>query len=85
MDRFENQGSGLNGPFTAGTPVTPADDTDLIQVARALWIGGSGSVSVVPLDGPSVVFPAIGPGWLPMRVRRVNATGTTATGIVAAW
>ena len=32
----------------------------------------------------TVTFPAVS-GWLPLRVSRIWATGTTASGIVAVW
>ena len=64
--------------------VTPADATDLAEVARALYVGGTGNLSVVRLDGTTVAFVGVPAGTiLPIRIRGVNQTGTTATDIVA--
>jgi hypothetical protein len=50
-----------------------------------LYIGGDGNVSVDTFGGTeSLVFNGAKAGSIiPMAVRRVNATGTTATNIVA--
>lgn len=61
--------------------VTPDDNTDLTPHPRALWIGGVGAVSVEMVDGTEGVF-SQAQGLLPIRVKKVKATGTTATGIV---
>jgi hypothetical protein len=48
-------------------------------VTRALYVGGGGDLRVVMADGATVTFAALAPGWHPVRVRRVLATGTSAT------
>ena len=64
--------------------VTPSDTVDLPQPTDALWVGGAGNVAAVLQNNQPVVFTAVPAGaWLPIAVRRVNATGTTATGLVA--
>lgn len=70
--------------------VTPNDTTDLSVYAQALWIGvgaatNSGNVKVDLIDGGTgVVIPAVPTGTLiTIGVKRVYATGTTATNIVA--
>jgi hypothetical protein len=51
-----------------------------------LYIGGTGTVSVVTIGGDSVSFVDVLAGTvLPVQVLRVNATGTNATSIVALW
>ena len=62
--------------------VTPNDGVDLIYVSRALYLGTAGNVNVTLMDGTTIVL-ALGTGWHPLRVTRVLATSTTATGIVA--
>lgn len=57
------------------------------QSARALWVGGTGTVKVT-LDGQrdtdAVTFAAVPAGTLlPFQIKKVWATGTTATLIVA--
>lgn len=90
-DRFVSQ---YADPATAGLPdwpairasaVNPNDSADLPFVSRALWVGGAGSISVdMAESGSAVVIAGIPAGTLiPIRVRRVRTTGTTATAIVA--
>lgn len=64
--------------------VTPHDVNQLAVVGRALYIGGAGAVAVVTEGGQSVTFAAVPVGTLlPIRVKQVKATGTTATNIVS--
>ena len=65
--------------------VTPNDGADLgLGECRALYAGGSGDVSIVDLTGETVVFVGVLAGSiLPVQTARVNATGTTASDIVA--
>ena len=80
-------------PWQSGLQVTPADGTNLVAPGadsliptRGLLIGGAGTVKVDMADGTTVTFtiPATACGFaLPLAVRRVYATGTTATLIVA--
>lgn len=72
------------GPATDAEPVTPSDTTTLGQLARGLYVGATGNVSVLLRDGSSVTFVGVQGGTtLPIRCRRVNATGTTASSILA--
>jgi hypothetical protein len=64
--------------------VTPSDSTDLTDLALALWVGGAGNISLDTPDGSTVTISGIPAGTiLPLRVKRVRATSTTATLIVA--
>jgi hypothetical protein len=60
--------------------VTPADSVDLERVTRALHVGESGTLKVVMASGETVTLTGA-QGILPIRVRQVFSTGTTATGI----
>ncbi len=54
------------------------------EECRALFVGNGGDVTVPNLAGDAITFENVPDGSvLPVRCRRVNATGTTATGIVA--
>ena len=72
---------------TAGAlrAITPNDAADLpLPGCRAIRVGGAGNVSVVDLTGVTTVLLAAFAGeTLQAQVTRVNATGTTATGLVA--
>jgi len=74
----------LSSPASRGVAITPSDITDLPAGVRALWVGGAGDISVILADDTDpVTLSAIPPGTLlPLMVRRVRATNTTATNIV---
>lgn len=86
-DLFASFVEGLTSPGESAVAVTPHDSTDLPFCSRGLWIGGAGNISVQMLTtGTAIVFTGIPAGtWMPLRVHRVNATGTTATSIVAVY
>jgi hypothetical protein len=64
--------------------VTPSDSVDLDVICRAIYVGGAGNVVAVRHDGTTVTFTGVQAGTvLPIAVRRINSTSTTATGIVA--
>lgn len=66
--------------------VTPNDGTDLPGgVCDAVWVGGSGSIAIIAEDDTVAVTTAgVATGTrLDIRAKRILATGTTATLIVA--
>ena len=64
--------------------ITPVDATDLpLQGCRAIYVGGAGNISVVDLDGVTTVFTNVAVGVFPVQAKGVNATLTTATGLIA--
>lgn len=65
--------------------VTPHDSTDITDgPCDALWVGVGGDVVVVPQGGSAVTFKNVPSGFLLLtKTKRVNATNTTATDIVA--
>lgn len=73
------------GPAIGAASVTPNDGADLAKIpTRGLWIGGAGNVKVDMADGTTVTFVGATAGSiLPVQVKRVYATGTTATSITA--
>jgi hypothetical protein len=68
---------------------TPSDDTDLVNPTRALYVGGTGDVTVIFVggkDADTVTLTDLAAGiWHPMQVRRILQTGTTATDIVVGY
>ena len=64
--------------------VTPHDTNDVGFIFDALYVGTAGNVVVVREDGTAVTIPNWPAGLTQrLRGRRVNFTGTTASGIVA--
>lgn len=62
--------------------VTPSDGTDFAVVARCLLITTGGTLKFHKPDGTAVTT-TVPTGYFMQRVKRVWATGTTATGITA--
>ncbi len=74
----------LGDPAEDALPVTPNDGADLSDgVCQALVIGTAGNLSVITREGVQRDLLGVPAGVLPLQVRRVRATGTTATGITA--
>ena len=70
-------------PATSYAALTPSDTTDEGTQFRGLYIGVSGDVVVVGPNDSAVTFANVPVGVLPVVGKRVNATGTTASSIVA--
>ncbi|MEM9049219.1 MAG: hypothetical protein AAGC92_10905 [Pseudomonadota bacterium] len=84
-DDFANQVSSLTSPFNFCDPVIPDDAVDLPYVTRSLFIGVAGDIRVSTVGGTIVTFRNHPAGYMPGRIARVHATGTTAADIVAVW
>lgn len=78
---------GGDAPALTAASVSPSNTVDLAPWARALWIGGAGDLRVIMAGDNTntpIVFPGLSAGvWMPIQVKRVMATGTTATNIIA--
>lgn len=73
-------------PLNDGVAVTPADDSDLVALTRAIMVATAGNVSIMTASGTTLTLPGLQPGMIyPIRASRIRATGTTATGIVGLW
>lgn len=69
-------------PAHNAVAVTPSDST--IQKYRSVWVGTSGNLAVVPLNGDAAVtFVSCSNAQLvPIAVQKVMSTNTTASNIV---
>lgn len=65
--------------------VTPSDTVDLTHVTKGLWFEGAGTVKVTWADGSETTRTVNAGVDYPWSVKRVWATGTTATGIQASY
>jgi hypothetical protein len=74
-------------PSDTFVAVTPSDATAIsaaLGETKGLYVGGAGNVVCIDCTNTAVTFTAVPAGTvLPVRTRRVNATNTTATAIVA--
>lgn len=64
--------------------ITPSDSANIEQGSTdAIYVGGAGVVVAVFDDGKTANFTATAGATLPIRVKRINSTTTTATLMVA--
>jgi hypothetical protein len=83
VDNFDNMTIGLVSPHGNAFAVTPDNDNDLDFVTRGIYVGASGTLKVDTDNGDTVTFTGIAAGVIhTLRVKKVYATGTSATGIV---
>lgn len=69
-------------PATRWKVITPSDSVN--SPCRGVYVGGAGNVALVGDDNVAVTFTAVPVGtFLPCAARRVNATNTTATLLIA--
>jgi hypothetical protein len=75
--------------ISSAVAITPNDGTEINRITRGIYIGGAGNLAVVFCDDPDaapVTLTGLAAGvWHPMQVRRVMATNTTATLILAGY
>lgn len=70
------------GAMNSGFAITKSDTDELASVTRAIFVGGAGAMAVVMAGGSELTITGIIAGsWLPIRVKQVKSTGTTATNI----
>lgn len=63
--------------------ITPSDTVNLPRETRRVYVGGAGAVVAI-IGGAAVTFAAVPAGsLLPIAASRINATGTTASNLVA--
>lgn len=82
-DPFHNRSSGLESPATRLAGVTPDDTADLDFATRAIAVGSEGFVHLITVAGDTGRVYLVPGAPFPIRVRRVLASGTTASDIVA--
>ncbi len=64
--------------------IVKSDTVNLAQTARAIYVGGTGDISVEMVGiGSAIVFKAVPVGILYISFTRVNSTNTGATDMVA--
>lgn len=72
------------GKITGGAAVTTSDADNLpVFASGGLWIGTTGHVKVDTIDGSTITLNSVPVGLLDVYAKKVYATGTTASNIVA--
>lgn len=86
-DSFAGRNDSVTMPASSAVAVTPHDTNELTVYSRGLYVGVSGNVAVIPVNGSSAVtFVGLAAGIIhPIRAKVVLSTGTTATSIVAVY
>lgn len=87
-DKYDRERDSVLAPSRSCLAVTPSDSTDYLlsgDLPKALWIGGAGALVVQMVDDAgTTTFSSVPAGTrLDIRPRRILATGTTCTSIVA--
>ncbi|MGZ9812065.1 spike base protein, RCAP_Rcc01079 family [Pseudoroseicyclus sp. H15] len=77
-DNFATHAESLNSPASRHQVITPDDGADLSPVPRALFCNASGTAVIRDAAGTDVAYDLMAGQILPLRARRVLATGTTA-------
>lgn len=79
-------------PYNESIAITTSDSENLMpytvrnRLTDAIYVGTTGDVIAVDQNGDATTFKAVPAGvWLPIAVKRVNASGTTATNLVACY
>ena len=85
FDPYKSYARSSVDPITDGVSVTPNDNEDLAVIPRAVTCLSQGSIRVTLLDGATVDLHLAAGHLMPIRAKRIHATGTTATGIATLW
>jgi hypothetical protein len=85
MDPFAKKIKTIDSVAEHAYAITPDDVDDLPRATRSVYVGGAGNISVVMAsDDTTVAFINVAAGSvLPIRVKKVLSTDTTANNLVA--
>ncbi len=82
-DLYDKFRTHLESPAQDAFAISGDDSTDLTNSTRSIYVGGSGNIKVTTVDGTTVTFNgAVAGSIIPVRVKRVFSTGTTATNLI---
>lgn len=72
-------------PYGRGFAITTSDTVNFTTVpCRGIYVGGAGNMVVLMNDGQTITLNGVTAGTIyALRAKRVNATSTTATNLVA--
>lgn len=88
QDSFSSSADSVLAPSRHVTTLTPSDSADLVNLPKAIYVGTGGDLALIGADAPAtatgITFKNLPSGaLLPIRARRVLATGTTAGNLLA--
>ncbi|MGB0902485.1 spike base protein, RCAP_Rcc01079 family [Halocynthiibacter sp.] len=78
---FEGRAPNLAGPARDMLPITPSDSADLASVCIGLYAEGAGSIVFTSETGEIRTINVPDFSIIPVAIRRLHATGTSATGL----
>jgi hypothetical protein len=82
-DLYSKITDNVEAPAMGAFTVTGSDTNELDIYSRAIYVGGSGDLSLVTLNDETVTFKAVPVGTLiPIRAKKILVTGTTATDLL---
>lgn len=88
-DKFDSYSPSLTAPASSGSPVSPSDTASLPTHSRAIFVGTGGSLAlelVGSSEGEVLTLQNVQAGMVyPLRVRKIRASGTTASGLICLW
>jgi hypothetical protein len=73
------------GPYAKALDITTSDTVNVRSfvvdqiLTDAVYVGGAGTVTVVWQDNTTTQFTCVAGQILPVKVKRINATGTAGT------
>lgn len=82
MKRTDGSIVGYRDPVFDAFAIAPNDGVDLAQITRGIFVAGTGDIKVTLAGGSTVTLANVAPGVWPFQVKRVFATGTTASGLL---
>lgn len=87
-DGFSDYADNAGAPARHVVAITPSDSADLADTPKGIYVGTGGDLALIaagaPANAAAVVFRNLPSGaLLPVRTRRIAATGTTAADLLA--
>ncbi|WP_288935042.1 hypothetical protein [uncultured Sphingomonas sp.] len=87
-DAYSSASSSVSDPGERAAIIVPSDTVDLLETPKAIYVGTGGDIAMIgdneAIGAPPVVWRNVPPGAVvPFRPRRVMATGTTASDMIA--
>lgn len=83
-DEFELDINHVSDPAVDGVVITPSDTLTLTRIPKAIYVGTGGDISIIGSKGTtSFILKNVPSGsMLPIRVKQIKVTGTTASDII---